>query len=74
MEQHQLDRINALARKQKSGVGLTEDEKAEQNALRQAYIREFRASFRSQLEHTTIRYPDGREVKLSDKTSTGGDR
>ena len=67
MEQRKLDRINELARKQKSEVGLTEEEKAEQAELRQEYLREFRASFTAQLDSTTIRYPDGREEKLSDK-------
>ncbi len=66
MEQQKLDRINALARKSKVEP-LTEQEKAEQAALREEYIREFRASFRAQLDNTVVRYPDGSEERLSDK-------
>jgi uncharacterized protein YnzC (UPF0291/DUF896 family) len=67
MEQKKLDRINELARKKKSGVALSEQELAEQAALREEYILEFRASFRAQLDNTVVRYPDGSEERLSDK-------
>ncbi len=67
MEQKKLDRINELARKKKSGAALTEQELQEQAALREEYIKEFRASFRAQLDHTVVRYPDGSEQRLADK-------
>ena len=67
MEQKKLDRINELARKKKSGIALTDEELAEQAALREEYILEFRASFRAQLDNTVVRYPDGSEQHLSDK-------
>lgn len=67
MEQKKLDRINELARKKKSGIALTDEELAEQAALREEYILEFRASFRAQLDNTVVRYPDGSEQRLSDK-------
>ncbi|MBQ7338565.1 MAG: DUF896 domain-containing protein [Clostridia bacterium] len=67
MEQKKLDRINELARKKKSGIPLTEEERKEQAALREEYILEFRASFRAQLDNTVVRYPDGSEEKLADK-------
>ncbi|MBQ8719018.1 MAG: DUF896 domain-containing protein [Clostridia bacterium] len=67
MEQKKLDRINELARKKKSGITLTDEELAEQAALREEYILEFRASFRAQLDNTVVRYPDGSEQHLSDK-------
>jgi uncharacterized protein YnzC (UPF0291/DUF896 family) len=47
---HKLERINELARKQKSG-SLSEPEKAEQHRLRQEYLAKFREVFRSQLDN-----------------------
>ena len=49
MNQKRLDRINELARKQKT-IGLTEAEKAEQKRLRAAYLADFRRNLRGQLE------------------------
>ena len=59
----QIERINALARKQRE-VGLTEEEKAEQAALRAEYIKEYRATLRGILENTVIQRPDGSREKL----------
>ena len=39
--------------------GLTEAEKAEQQALRREYLDEVKANFRAQMEHTSIKEPDG---------------
>ena len=64
MEQNKLDRINELARKAKVEE-LTEEEKLEQKALRDEYIRDFRASMRGILNNTTIVSPDGSKEKLS---------
>ncbi|NLY53311.1 MAG: DUF896 domain-containing protein [Firmicutes bacterium] len=44
-----IRRINELARKQRSPLGLSEAEQAEQHALRQAYLQAVRASLREQL-------------------------
>ncbi len=66
MDQKKLDRINELARKSKS-AGLTDEEKLEQKALREEYIREFRASMRGILNNTTIVSPDGSKESLSDR-------
>lgn len=49
MSSARIDRINALARKQKS-VGLTEAEKEEQAALRKQYIDDLKMSLRQQLD------------------------
>ena len=66
MEQKKLDRINELARKAKVEE-LTEEEKLEQKALREEYIREFRASMRGILNNTTIVSPDGSKEKLASR-------
>lgn len=65
MEQAKIERINALAKKKKE-VGLTEDEAREQAALREEYLRDFRASFGKVLENTVIQYPDGSRTALPD--------
>lgn len=67
MEQKKLDRINELARKAKVEE-LTEEEKLEQKALREEYIKEFRASMRGILNNTTIVSPDGSREKLSERS------
>lgn len=63
MENQKVERINELARKSKA-EGLTEEEKAEQAALRQEYIKEIRASFGATLDNTVIQYPDGSRKSL----------
>ena len=65
MEKIKIDRINALARKQKTD-GLTPEELAEQKALREEYIAEFRASFGRMLDNTVVEYPDGSRTPLRD--------
>lgn len=62
--QAQIDRINALARKAKTPGGLTEEEKAEQAALRQAYVAAVRSSLRGQLDHTYVITPQGEKVSV----------
>lgn len=42
MEKEKIERINALAAKAKTPGGLTEEEKAEQKALREEYLAEYR--------------------------------
>ena len=66
MEQSKIDRINALARKSRES-GLTEDEKAEQAALRQEYVVAMRASLIGQLDNTYLLRPDGTKEKLKPK-------
>ena len=66
MTEEKIERINFLARKQKS-EGLTEEEKAEQAVLRREYIDSFKQSLISQLESTYIVEPDGTKRKLSAK-------
>lgn len=70
MTQEKIDRINFLARKQRS-EGLTEEEKQEQYILRREYVESFKASLVSQLENTYIVEPDGtkRKVKRVDENT-----
>jgi uncharacterized protein YnzC (UPF0291/DUF896 family) len=54
--QEQINRINELAHLSKERE-LTAEEKAEQAALRQAYVAAVRASLRSQLDNTYVLDP-----------------
>ena len=65
MEQAKIDRINELARKSKEQP-LSPEEAAEQKALREEYIAEFRASFGGILANTVVQYPDGSRRSLED--------
>ena len=67
MTPEKISRINALAHKSKA-EGLTEAEKAEQQALRQEYLADVKANFRSQLNHIEIQEPDGTVHKLAKKS------
>ncbi len=64
--QKDIDRINELARKSKK-EGLTDEEKAEQKALRIKYIEGFKESLVGQLDSITVVEPDGSKHKLSKK-------
>lgn len=66
MEKEKIDRINFLAKKSKT-EGLTEEEKAEQKALREEYIAGFRANLRGILDNTYIQNPDGSKTKVESK-------
>ena len=66
MEQTIIDRINELARLAKERA-LTEEELRERDALRKAYIAEWRASTIAVLENTWIQTPDGKKHKLQRK-------
>ncbi len=57
MEKELINRINELAKKAKE-TGLTKEEKAEQQELRQVYLKQFREQFRKQLENIDIEYTD----------------
>ena len=70
MEQSKLDRINELARLARERE-LTEEELSERDALRKAYIAEWRQGAIAVLENTYIVTPDGKKHKL--KKKTGGE-
>lgn len=63
MNEEKIARINALYHKSKS-VGLTDAEKAEQNALRQEYLAAIRNNMRSTLDNVSIKNPDGTVTPL----------
>lgn len=67
MQQEKIDRINALARKAKSPEGLTQEEKAEQAALRREYIDAYKRNLTAQLEHMVIVRPDGTRHRVTKK-------
>ncbi len=67
MTKEQIDRINALARKAKTPEGLTEEEKAEQAVLRQAYIDAVLGNLKSQLDNTYLVDEQGNKRKLKEK-------
>ncbi|MGN1123390.1 MAG: DUF896 domain-containing protein [Eubacterium sp.] len=70
MTEEKIDRINVLAHKSKS-VGLTEEEKIEQAALRREYIDSFKASLIGQLENTYIVDEKGNKKKVQRKKKNG---
>ena len=61
MDQKRLDRINELANKAKA-EGLTPEETTERQELRDAYLKDFRSSFRSQVEMLQVYDKEGKEV------------
>ena len=73
MTNEKIARINELARKRKT-TGLTEAEKADQQALRQAYGADVKASLRAQLNNTSIQEPDGTIHKVTRRTDLTGER
>lgn len=56
MEKLKIERINALAHKQKTPEGLTAEEREEQRILRQEFLADFRARFTNQLENLDVEY------------------
>ena len=50
MTQEKIARISALAKKSREG-GLTAEERAEQEALRQEYVQAMKASLKAQLDN-----------------------
>ena len=66
MEKEKVARINELAHLSKERT-LTDEEKAEQAALRAEYIAEIRASFGGMLQNTVIERPDGTREHLPKK-------
>lgn len=70
MMQEKIDRINALYHKSQA-VGLTEEEKKEQQQLRQEYVQAIRASLRGNLDAISIQEKDGSITNLGEKHGKG---
>ena len=62
----EIARINELAKKQKEGT-LTAEEKEEQQAPRQKYLRSIRENMRSSLDQMKIQNPDGTITNVKDR-------
>lgn len=67
MTDKEIQRINALARKSRTAEGLTEEEQAEQAALRAAYVAAVKESLTANLDNVYIQEPDGTKRKLPKK-------
>lgn len=65
MEKSKIDRINALAKKDKA-IGLTERETAERDALRKEYLADMRAAFKQQLDSTYVQTADGAKIPYAE--------
>ena len=66
-----ITRINELAKKQRE-IGLTDEEKKEQQELRNKYLVRFRASFTNQLKNTYFVTEDGKEIPLTEINKKDG--
>lgn len=69
MTKESIDRINELARKSKA-EGLTEEEKAEQTALRKEYLADIRKSLEATLSNVYFVEEDGSQTPLKKKDDT----
>ena len=69
MEKVNIDRINELAHIAKERE-LTPEEAAERAELRKAYLANFRAAFRQQLDNTVIQHTDGTRENVKDRRKT----
>ncbi len=67
MEKSKLERIGQLSRKQRS-VGLSEEEKKEQAALRQEYLAAIRQDLTSTLDNTYVVDEKGNKHKVQRRT------
>ncbi len=66
MDELKIARINELYHKSQ-GEGLTEEEKAEQQKLRQEYIAAIRQNMRGTLNNISLLNPDGSVTDLAKK-------
>ena len=66
MDPKKIERINELDRKKKT-AGLTEDEAAEQAALRKEYLDGYRENLKAMLDHIVVQEKDGTRHPLKKK-------
>lgn len=67
--EEKIKRINELYHKSQA-KGLTEEEKAEQAALRAEYVANIRANLKSQLDNISIQEADGSITDIGKKYGT----
>ena len=65
--EEKIKRINELYHKSKTAEGLTEEEKAEQQALRKEFVANVRANVRSTMNNVSVEQEDGSIVNLGEK-------
>ena len=65
MERANIERINELSKIARERE-LTAEEQVERQERRAAYLKAFRAQFRTQLDNTVVEYPDGSRKSLKD--------
>ena len=68
--EQKIARINELYHKSKA-EGLTEEERAEQAALRKEYVANVRANLRGQLNNIDVKNPEGSIENLGEKFGGG---
>ncbi len=66
MDAKKIERINELARKKKT-TGLTDEELAEQDALRKEYLAGYRENMRALLDSLVVQEKDGTRHPLKKK-------
>lgn len=66
MTDEKIKRINELYHKSKS-IGLTDEEKEEQAALRREYVENIRMNLKGQLDNIVIEKPDGTIIDLGEE-------
>lgn len=69
MTKEEIARINELAKKSRE-EGLSDQEKDEQQALRQQYLKEFRGNFEAVLQGIKVQEEDGSVHPLTKKPSS----
>ena len=70
MTKEKIARINELARKMKT-VGLTDEEKTEQAALRKEYVASVVGNLKSQLDNTYVVDEHGNKTKVAEANRKG---
>ena len=72
MTQDKIDRINELARKQRTEEGLTDEERAEQQKLRSEYINSIKRNLPLQPENPVIGEEQGSKRQVTKREKKGG--
>ena len=62
LSKEKMARINELAKKAKTDMGLTDSEKQEQKELREEYIQRFRGGMRNHIEGMKVVDTEGNDV------------